>query len=140
MRLIHLVTLALLTVLGPTPAADPALAQPPAEEPKAAVPVDPAAKRKNQRIFRDDLFPIFSHARCTNCHGRVNLVTGDYSRGAVGFWIENGELAYPVEEITIASNLRQMLLAIEAVGNDLEFRSRVVSPTVKVGRMTIAGI
>lgn len=74
MRPVHLVTLALLASLAT--AADPALAQPPAETPKAQASIDPAAKRKNQRIFRDDLFPIFSHARCTNCHGRVNLVTG----------------------------------------------------------------
>jgi len=48
----------------------------------------------------------------------INLVTGDYSRGAVGFWIERGELAYPVEEITVAGNLKEMLLGIEMVGND----------------------
>jgi len=69
----------------------------------------------------------------------VNLVTGDYSRGAVGFWIERGELAYPVEEITVAGNLKEMLLGIEMVGNDLTFRSSVVAPTLKIRRMTIAG-
>jgi PmbA protein len=69
----------------------------------------------------------------------VNLVTGDYSRGAVGLWIENGELAYPVEEITIAGNLQQILRDIELVGNDLEFRGRIASPTIKVAEMTIAG-
>ncbi|MEW6544380.1 MAG: metallopeptidase TldD-related protein [Nitrospirota bacterium] len=69
----------------------------------------------------------------------VNLVTGDYSRGAAGFWIENGELAYPVEEITIAGNLKQMFASIEMVGNDLVFRGRIASPTVKIGEMTIAG-
>lgn len=69
----------------------------------------------------------------------VNMVTGDYSRGAAGFWIENGELAYPVEEITIAGNLKRMYADIELVGSDLEFRSRIASPTVKVGEMTIAG-
>jgi PmbA protein len=69
----------------------------------------------------------------------INLVTGDYSRGAVGFWIENGELAYPVEEITIAGNLNEMLLNIEMVGNDLVFRGRVAAPTLKIARMTIAG-
>jgi PmbA protein len=57
----------------------------------------------------------------------VNLVTGDYSRGAVGFWIEEGELAYPVEEITVAGNLREMLLGIEMVGNDLTFRANTGS-------------
>jgi PmbA protein len=69
----------------------------------------------------------------------VNLVTGDYSRGAVGFWIEKGELAYPVEEITVAGNLKEMLLGIEMVGNDLTFRSNVVAPTLKIRRMTVAG-
>ncbi len=69
----------------------------------------------------------------------VNLVTGDYSRGAVGFWIERGELAYPVEEITVAGNLKEMLLGIEMVGTDLTFRNSVVAPTLKIRRMTIAG-
>jgi PmbA protein len=69
----------------------------------------------------------------------VNLVTGDYSQGAVGFWIEKGELTYPVEEITIAGNLKEMLLGIEMVGNDLIFRSSVVAPTLKIRRMTVAG-
>jgi PmbA protein len=69
----------------------------------------------------------------------VNLVTGDYSRGASGLWIENGELAYPVEEVTIAGNLREMLLGIETAGNDLELRNRISAPTIKIGRMTVAG-
>jgi PmbA protein len=69
----------------------------------------------------------------------INMVTGDYSRGAAGFWIENGELAYPVEEITIAGNLKDMFRAIELVGNDLEFRGRIASPTIKIGEMMIAG-
>lgn len=69
----------------------------------------------------------------------INMVTGDYSRGAAGFWIENGELAYPVEEITIAGNLKRMFLDIDMVGNDLEFRGRIASPTIKIGEMTIAG-
>jgi len=69
----------------------------------------------------------------------VNLVTGDYSRGAVGLWIEKGKLAYPVEEITIAGNLKEMLCNIEMVGNDLELRGRIAAPTVKISRMTVAG-
>jgi PmbA protein len=69
----------------------------------------------------------------------VNLLTGDYSRGAVGLWIENGELTYPVEEITIAGNLNDMLCHIDMVGNDLVFRGRTAAPTLKIGRMTIAG-
>jgi PmbA protein len=69
----------------------------------------------------------------------VNGVTGDYSRGAAGIWIENGELAYPVEEVTISGNLLSMLHDIEMVGDDLKFRGRVAAPTLKVGRMTVAG-
>jgi PmbA protein len=69
----------------------------------------------------------------------VNLLTGDYSRGAVGLWIENGELTYPVEEITIAGNLNDMWRHIDMVGNDLVFRGRTAAPTLKIGRMTIAG-
>ena len=69
----------------------------------------------------------------------VNTVTGDYSRGAAGLWIENGELTYPVEEITIAGNLREMFRDVEMVGNDLGFRTAIASPTIKIARMTIAG-
>lgn len=69
----------------------------------------------------------------------INMVTGDYSRGAVGFWIENGELAYPVEEITIAGNLKDMWQGVESIGNDLVFRGRVASPTIKIAEMTVAG-
>src|SRR5262245_430746 len=60
----------------------------------------------------------------------INMVTGDYSRGAAGFWIEGGELAYPVEEITIAANRKDMFSGIEMNGNDLVFRSRIVTPAV----------
>jgi PmbA protein len=69
----------------------------------------------------------------------VNIVTGDYSRGAAGLWIENGEFAYPVSEITIAANLQQMLLDVEAAGSDLEFRGSVASPTVLIREMTVSG-
>jgi PmbA protein len=69
----------------------------------------------------------------------VNLVTGDYSRGAAGLWIEKGKLAYPVEEVTIAGNLKDMLRNIDMVGNDLELRGRVAAPTLKISRMTVAG-
>lgn len=69
----------------------------------------------------------------------VNLVTGDYSRGAAGLWIENGELTYPVHEITIAGNLKEMLRNIRAVGSDLEFRGATAAPTLRVDGMTIAG-
>ena len=70
----------------------------------------------------------------------VNGVTGDYSRGAVGIWIENGELAYPVEEITVAGNLLDMFRAVEGVGNDLVFRDRTAAPTLLIGRMVVAGV
>jgi PmbA protein len=69
----------------------------------------------------------------------INMVTGDYSRGASGFWIEGGELAYPVEEITIAGNLKDMFAGIELVGSDLVFRGRIASPTVKIAEMMVAG-
>jgi PmbA protein len=67
----------------------------------------------------------------------VNIVTGDYSRSAGGIWIENGELTFPVQGVTIAGNLKEMLNSIEMVGNDLDFRGSVVSPTLLIGRMTI---
>ncbi|MBI3651322.1 MAG: TldD/PmbA family protein [Acidobacteria bacterium] len=69
----------------------------------------------------------------------VNIVTGDYSRSASGIWIENGELAYPVQGVTIAGNLKEMLNAIEMIGNDLDFRGSTVSPTILVGRMVVGG-
>ena len=69
----------------------------------------------------------------------VNLVTGDYSQGAAGLWIENGELAYPVEEITIAGNLKDMYQNISAIGNDLKFRSASAAPTLRIEGMMIAG-
>ncbi len=69
----------------------------------------------------------------------VNPVTGDYSRGASGMWIDHGELAYPVQEVTIAGNLKQMFRDIEMIGNDLEFRGSVASPTVKIREMMLGG-
>lgn len=69
----------------------------------------------------------------------VNVVTGDYSRGAAGLWIRNGELAFAVSEVTIAGNLKDMLLGLEAVGTDLEFRSSTAAPTLKIGEMTVGG-
>jgi PmbA protein len=69
----------------------------------------------------------------------VNMVTGDYSRGATGLWIENGQLTYAVEEITIAGNLAQMFHNVTAIGNDLVFRGSVASPTLRIDGMTIAG-
>lgn len=70
----------------------------------------------------------------------VNMVTGDYSRGASGLWIENGELTYPVQEITVAGNLKEMFRNISAIANDLEFRSSTASPTLRIDGLTIAGV
>jgi PmbA protein len=69
----------------------------------------------------------------------VNLVTGDYSRGASGFWVENGEIQDPVEEITIAGNLRDMYLKILAVGNDVDLRGNTRTGSILVEEMTVAG-
>jgi PmbA protein len=69
----------------------------------------------------------------------VNLVTGDYSRGASGLWISGGELAYPVEEITVAGNLKEMFMNISEVGNDLEFRGAVAAPTIRIDGLTVGG-
>jgi PmbA protein len=69
----------------------------------------------------------------------VNAVTGDYSRGASGLWIENGELTYPVEEVTIAGNLLQMFQNIEVIGNDLDLRQSISAPTLKIAKLTVAG-
>jgi PmbA protein len=68
-----------------------------------------------------------------------NPVTGDYSRGAAGMWIENGELTYPVEEVTIAGNFRELLRGVEMIGNDLRFRGPIAAPTVRVNRMMVSG-
>lgn len=71
-------------------------------------------------------------------HG-LNMVTGDYSRGAAGFWVENGEIAYPVEEITIAGNLRDMFASIAAIGTDVEVRGSRRVGSILIGNMTVAG-
>jgi PmbA protein len=67
----------------------------------------------------------------------VNIVTGDYSRSASGLWIENGELTFPVQGVTVAGNLKEMLNDIEMIGNDLERRGSVVAPTLLISKMTI---
>ena len=69
----------------------------------------------------------------------VSIVTGDYSRGASGFWVENGAIAYPVEGITIASNLRDMFTGIAAIGADIDPRSHILTGSILIERMTIAG-
>jgi PmbA protein len=69
----------------------------------------------------------------------VSIVTGDYSRGAGGFWIENGEIQHPVDEVTIAGNLKDMFLGIEAVGIDSDDRSSIQTGSILMGKMTVAG-
>ena len=69
----------------------------------------------------------------------TNTVTGDFSSGAAGLWIERGELAYPVSEITVAGNLKQMLFDLQQIGSDLEFRSSLASPTLLIREMTVSG-
>ena len=69
----------------------------------------------------------------------INAVTGDYSRGAAGFWVENGAIAYPVDGITVAGNLKQMFAGIDAVGSDVDPRSHIRVGSILVGRMTVAG-
>jgi PmbA protein len=71
-------------------------------------------------------------------HG-ANLVTGDYSRGASGLWISGGEFAYPVEEITVAGNLKEIFFNISEIANDLEFRGSVASPTLRIDGLTVGG-
>jgi len=71
-------------------------------------------------------------------HG-LNPVTGDISRGAFGLWVEGGEVAFPVSEVTISGNLGEILSRVEMVGNDLDFRSPVCGPTIKIGALTVAG-
>jgi PmbA protein len=68
-----------------------------------------------------------------------NAVTGDFSRGASGWWVEDGKLAFPVEEVTIAGNFREMLRGIEMIGDDLRFRGRLAAPTIKIDRMMVSG-
>jgi PmbA protein len=71
-------------------------------------------------------------------HG-ANLVTGDYSRGASGMWISGGELAYPVEEITVAGNLKEIFFNISEIANDLEFRGPLACPTIRIDGLTVGG-
>jgi PmbA protein len=69
----------------------------------------------------------------------VNYVTGDYSRGAFGYWVEGGEIQYPVEEITIAGNVRDMLMDIELIGSDVLVRGTKEVGSILIGSMTIGG-
>ena len=69
----------------------------------------------------------------------INLLTGDYSRGAAGFWVENGTVQYPVEEITIAGNLREMLSQVQASGSDIDRRGVIHCGSLLLPALTIAG-
>jgi PmbA protein len=70
----------------------------------------------------------------------INLTTGDFSRGAAGIWIENGELTYPVTEINVSGNLKDMLRDIEMVGSDLTWLAGSAAPTVKMSRLMVSGL
>jgi PmbA protein len=95
-----------------------------------------AGTRSPEEILRE----VPSGLYVTELMGQgVNMVTGDYSRGASGLWIENGELTYPVQEITIAGNLKEIFRNITAIGSDLVFRGSIASPTLRIDGMTIAG-
>jgi PmbA protein len=94
----------------------------------------------NTQAFDDLLKTLGTGLYVTELMGQgVNGVTGDYSRGASGFWVEDGEIRYPVSEITIASNLKRMYLDIVAVGDDVDERSNVRTPSLLIGAMTLAG-
>ena len=69
----------------------------------------------------------------------VNMINGNYSRGAAGFWVENGEIQYPVEEITIAGNLKDMFKNIVAIGNDVDYRGNTRTGSILIEQMSIAG-
>jgi len=69
----------------------------------------------------------------------VNMVTGDYSRGAAGYWVENGRIAQPVQEVTVAGTLERMFAGIVAVGSDLDTRANIRTPSVLIDRLTVAG-
>jgi PmbA protein len=69
----------------------------------------------------------------------VSIVTGDYSRGAAGFWVEHGEIAYPVQEITVAGNLRDMLMDVRAIGSDVDPRSSILTGSILLGSLTVGG-
>ena len=69
----------------------------------------------------------------------VSIVTGDYSRGASGFWVEHGEIQHPIDEVTIAGNLKDMFKGIEAVGTDADDRSNIQTGSILINKMTVAG-
>ncbi len=95
-----------------------------------------AGPRKPEEIVKE----VQSGLYVTAMLGRgADVVTGDYSRGANGIWIENGELAWPVQEVTVSGNLLEMLRGLDAVGDDLEFRSATAAPTIRFAELVVAG-
>jgi PmbA protein len=70
----------------------------------------------------------------------VNMTTGDFSRGAAGMWIENGDIAYPVTEINVSGNLKQMLRDIDGVGDDLLWLAGTAAPTIRMAKLTVSGL
>ncbi|GAB2569040.1 metalloprotease PmbA [Dyella jejuensis] len=102
--------------------------------------VEPGSVDGATEDFRGMLQRLGTGLLVTEVMGQgVNTITGDYSRGASGFWVDKGEIAYPVEEITIAANLRDMLAGIVAVGSDVDKRSHLLTGSILLDRMTIAG-
>lgn len=96
--------------------------------------------KSNCGDFPDMLKKLGTGLLVTEVMGQgVSIVTGDYSRGAAGFWVENGHVAYPVEEITIAGNLREMFAGIVAIGADKDLRSHILTGSILIDRMTVAG-
>ena len=121
--------------LEPTATASRGLAGTPGSSPGNNF-LQPGAKTPQQMIgeIKDGLYVTEFLG-----HG-ANLVTGDYSRGASGLWIVNGwKLAYPVEEITVAGNLKEMFKNISEIGTDLEFRGSMASPTIRIDGLTVGG-
>ncbi|EIM00168.1 metalloprotease PmbA [Rhodanobacter thiooxydans] len=102
--------------------------------------VEPGAADGERSDFAGMLRRLGTGLLVTEVMGQgVSVVTGDYSRGAAGFWVENGRIAYPVEGITIAANLREMFAGIVAVGTDVDPRSHVLTGSILLDRMTVAG-
>jgi PmbA protein len=102
--------------------------------------VEPGSVDQSRHDFAGKLQRLGTGLLVTEVMGQgVSTITGDYSRGAAGFWVENGVIAYPVEEITIAANLRDMFAGIVAVGTDVDPRSHILTGSILVDRMTVAG-
>ncbi|HJW07837.1 MAG TPA: metalloprotease PmbA [Rhodanobacter sp.] len=102
--------------------------------------VEPGAADGERSDFDGMLQRLGTGLLVTEVMGQgVSIVTGDYSRGAAGFWVENGRIAYPVEGITIAANLREMFAGIVAVGADVDPRSHILTGSILLDRMTVAG-